>query len=187
VLQCALELEDYALTVIAPHMQVLGFLVADGAEVTPDDRRALDTFGHIVGLTLETVTGRLRLEHLASELRCMYTSGAALLHEALETPPALVSGPTSTLGLAYPGVEDKLSPAAAIDGLLTSREDDVVRLIVRGKSNREIAAELHLSVATVKWYVARALRKLGAPNRVQAVSRYLELTRGVSDPQKAHG
>lgn len=62
---------------------------------------------------------------------------------------------------AQPPVEQDLSP-------LTDRELEVLQLIVRDASNREIAAELHISVHTVKNHVHNILDKLGVDNRRDA-------------------
>jgi DNA-binding NarL/FixJ family response regulator len=57
----------------------------------------------------------------------------------------------------------------AVLSKLTSREQTVFAQLATGRSNREIAAELHLSEGTVKIHVGRILTKLGLRDRVQAV------------------
>lgn len=52
--------------------------------------------------------------------------------------------------------------------LLTARQEDVVRRIAQGRSNKEIALDLGLSPATVKSHVAQAMAAIGATNRTEA-------------------
>jgi DNA-binding NarL/FixJ family response regulator len=73
-----------------------------------------------------------------------------LIQEFAEAAPAIPVPP--------PGMDE-----------LTARELEVFKLVARGLSNAEIAAELIVSDTTVKTHVARMLMKLGLRDRVQAV------------------
>ncbi len=103
-----------------------------------------------------------------------------------DTPPAeivraieLVAGGD---GILSPAVARRLIEHVAAEGAgtearrgaarqrldaLTDREREVAEAIGQGKSNADIAAELYMSVATVKAHVTRVLSKLDADNRVQ--------------------
>lgn len=58
---------------------------------------------------------------------------------------------------------------------LTSREGEVLVLIGKGKTNRQIAEDLTLALSTVKWYARQIYSKLGVANRADAVSCALSL------------
>lgn len=57
---------------------------------------------------------------------------------------------------------------------LTSREMEVLELIVRGQSNKEIAASLKITEATVKSHINNILSKLGVTDRTQAATTALQ-------------
>jgi DNA-binding NarL/FixJ family response regulator len=67
----------------------------------------------------------------------------------------------------------------ATDDVLTAREIDVLRLIAKGKANKEIAGGLSLAEETVKVHVKNILAKLGVNDRTHAVT--VGLKRGIID------
>ncbi len=68
------------------------------------------------------------------------------------------------------GLTPPAQPQSQADKLgLTERERDVLRLIVVGRNNSEIASELYVSEATVKTHINHIFAKLGARDRTHAV------------------
>jgi DNA-binding NarL/FixJ family response regulator len=66
---------------------------------------------------------------------------------------------------------------------LTERETDVLRLLARGRANKEIARSLHIGEKTVKTHVSNILSKLGVQSRTQAALSAVQL--GLVQPEKA--
>tara|TARA_R110002096_G_scaffold431684_1_gene647281 strand:- start:106 stop:738 length:633 start_codon:yes stop_codon:yes gene_type:complete len=76
------------------------------------------------------------------------------------------------------GLEEKLEKRRTRDSL-SPRELDVVRLLVKGCSNKEIEVTLELSQSTVKHHLANAFTKLGVQDRTQAST--VAVKRGIVD------
>ena len=98
-------------------------------------------------------------EQLAAGIRVVATGDALLA-------PAITKRLIQEFAAGRPA-EPATPPASFED--LTARELEVFKLIARGLSNAEIAAELVVSETTVKTHVARLLMKLSLRDRVQAV------------------
>jgi DNA-binding NarL/FixJ family response regulator len=69
-------------------------------------------------------------------------------------------------------MDSSASSERSIDGL-TSREQQVLNHLAAGKTNIEIAAELHVSVHAIKYHLQHVFRKLGVTNRTEAVVAFL--------------
>jgi DNA-binding NarL/FixJ family response regulator len=69
---------------------------------------------------------------------------------------------------------ERVDAAARVDaagsGLLTPREVEVLRLVARGRSNRQIAQHLFLSERTAARHMSNILAKLQLPNRAAATA-----------------
>jgi DNA-binding CsgD family transcriptional regulator len=176
-----LGLEHFALGAVIPEKRVLALLLVARGDPPVDtaDRDAVHLFAHLVGLAVERLFLRVRMREMALELRHLIASAQATMKETLESPVALPVdyGAGPVFPAAYPAAESSV----ALEELLTARERQIAGHMVAGLSNRQIAAEMHLSPETVKGYVGRVLRKLGASNRVDAVTRYLRLASPAND------
>jgi DNA-binding NarL/FixJ family response regulator len=85
-------------------------------------------------------------------------------------PAADIARAVRMVGLGM-SMFDPQADAASAGPALTERERAVLALIATGATNREIAAELHLSPHTVKEHASGLYRKLEARNRADAVLR----------------
>jgi NarL family two-component system response regulator LiaR len=105
-----------------------------------------------IGYLLKNVSAT----ELASAIRSAHARRMTLSSEAAQ---ALVQSASQTV----PASDD-----------LTERERDVLRLMVDGLSNAEIAERLVVSPSTIKYHVGNIFTKLGVDNRVAAVSLALQ-------------
>ena len=143
----------------------------DGIEVT----RALAGPGVAAPLRVVIVTTFDLDEYVYGALRSgavgfiLKDAGPALLVEAVRaasTGEALIS-PSITVRLLQHLAPAKISKASRPAKRLSEREIEVIKAIARGRTNQEIAAELFISLSTVKSHVAGAQSKLGLRNRVE--------------------
>jgi DNA-binding NarL/FixJ family response regulator len=99
------------------------------------------------------VLKRVRPAELIEAVRVVASGESMLFPASTRRVIERFAAPTGTAAMPY----------------LTEREGDVLRLLVRGLSNGEIATDLFVSVETVKTHVASILTKLGVRDRTQAV------------------
>jgi DNA-binding NarL/FixJ family response regulator len=97
-------------------------------------------------------------------------AGPALLsqavHAAAEGDALIAPSITARLLGAFAGSGPGGPPPQPVDPL-TEREEQILAAVARGRSNAEIAAELYITLSTVKTHVASLMAKLGVRNRVE--------------------
>lgn len=95
-------------------------------------------------------------------------AGADLLVQAIHAAAngdALIA-PNITARLLAAFAEPSRTPTQPIDPL-TPREEEVLLAASKGRTNAEIAADLHISLSTVKTHLTSVMAKIGARNRVE--------------------
>jgi two-component system response regulator NreC len=155
----------------------------DGAEAA-ERIRAQDPRTRVVALTRHADQGYLRrlLRAGASAYVLKRTAADALIHAirivaagGTYVDPTLVGGLVSLVV----GTQDETGDRARRRIALTDREEEVLRLIAWGQSNKEVAGKLGLSVKTVESYKATALQKLQLRSRTD-ILRYALAERWLS-------
>jgi DNA-binding NarL/FixJ family response regulator len=120
----------------------------------------------------------------AGKVRSVLSSGADAVLTRLASPDELesavrkVAAGERVLAAAaltvLVGTESKAAHVSTSGHPLTLKEREVLDLLAKGFSNREIAAALVVSTATVKSHLSHIYEKLGAKNRQDAVGRAIE-------------
>ena len=101
------------------------------------------------------------------------------IHAAANGDALIAPSVTVRLLAAFADSHPASAPVQPIESL-TDREEEVLVTVAKGRTNAEIADELHISLSTVKTHVASLMAKLGARNRVEVAVWAFE-TRRVPD------
>lgn len=180
-----------ALLNVVDGLEVVGE-AADGVEAITQFRKHLPDIT-LIDLRLPRMSGvdviqRIRMETPHARLIVLTTyDGDEDIYRALQAGARayLLKGMTSeelitTIRAVHagkshipPAIAEKLAERMGTEDL-TPREFDVLEQIVHGKSNKEIAAELAISEATVKTHINSLLSKLGVTDRTQAATAAIQ-------------
>ena len=88
------------------------------------------------------------------------------VHAAAAGDALIAPSVTARLLARFAETRPEATPVQPIEPL-TEREEEVLVTVARGRTNNEIAAELYISLSTVKTHLASIMTKIGARNRVE--------------------
>ena len=164
---------SYVAAPLTIQSQVVGFIHGDRyfhrGETTNFDRDVISAFAEGLSLAIERSTMKARLENLRVGLRQL--AGEPSDNSGTTHPFESASALSRITPIA--STSTTASSAEELEERLTRRELEIVRYLANGETNARIAARLVLSEDTVKTHVKHILRKLGASNRAEAVSKWL--------------
>ena len=168
---------DFVAAPILLEGRVTGFLHGDrlstARSVTALDRETLWSFAQGFAQVFERAVLRRRLRTQRDEMRQVASWADTRTGELSDRAVDLAVDRAQ--GAGEPRAQAAVGSEAELRDLLTRRELDVLRLMVRGDTNAAIARALVVSEGTVKFHVKNILRKLRVANRAEATSRYLHL------------
>jgi len=173
----AWQSRSYVAAPIMPSGNVIGVLQADRHFQERDadelDRALLWAFAEGFGFAYQRTVLVERMRQQREQVRELVVSVDEILHELTDAAAAATSRERSD-GSGDVLAASEASPTPGYE-LLTPRELEVITLMAAGETNGGIGNRLALSPGTVKTHIKNILRKLGAANRAQAVSRFLTL------------
>ena len=176
-----------ALLKVAEGLEVVGE-AADGLEAIAQFRKYLPAVT-LIDLRLPKLGGVDAITRIRSEVpdarfivlttydgdediyRALKAGAKAYLLKGMSTEELIAAIRAVHAGKSHipPVIAERLAERMGVEEL-TPRELDVLEEIVHGKSNKEIAAELEISEATVKTHINSLLAKLGVTDRTQAAT-----------------
>lgn len=130
---------------------------------------------HQEDMALEWLEKALQLAAPQNHVRPFLSEGRSLVNLLTRTRSAAPQFVDFLLEHSREAEKPKAKEGDALLEQLSEQEMRVLKLIAAGKSNREIAEELVISVGTAKWHVHNVLQKLGVNNRAQAIIRARDL------------
>jgi DNA-binding NarL/FixJ family response regulator len=159
-----------------------------------DDEQAFHTISKIVRLPsnpkIVVLSAYKSIEYVMRALdvgATGYLTYASTSGEVLECAETVLSGDT----FVSPRIAAKLIASLRTAALrkaatrkmrLTLREEQIVALLRKGKTNREMAGELNLSEKTVKHYMTVLMQKLAARSRLEVVLALKDFDTSISEP-----
>jgi DNA-binding NarL/FixJ family response regulator len=170
--------EDESLELVAAgvdHDRLPALLAAEKPEVTIVNFGSLENAAELRKLHRRFPATRLIVlanRPTAMESRQMLAFGAtACLSKGSEARDVLHAIHLASRGLhVLPSIQDAPARAPGPDAL-TPREAEVMELLQTGKTNAEIANDLHVSVETIRSHARRIYRKLGVKTRRELLAR----------------
>ncbi|HEX4107739.1 MAG TPA: LuxR C-terminal-related transcriptional regulator [Solirubrobacteraceae bacterium] len=175
----------YVAAPIMPTGRVIGLLHGDiqgeRRPLTTADRDNIFTFAEGFGLIYERAVLLDRLRAQRDRVRETFDATGTLLDELCAAEVRLhrqereAAAVSETAGRMFNTARE-----TRLTALFTTRERDVLALMVEGATNGQIAERLVIAEGTVKSHVKHILRKLRASNRAEAISLCLQLR---NDPQ----
>ena len=153
-----------------PQIVLMDLLMPGGLDGIQTTRRLLERMPSVRVIALTASTDEARMMGVLRAGAVGYVRKDAEPETLLAAVRAVARGKT----YIDPYLAGKVARAAAPSDALTPREAEVLRQLVQGRSNKEIAEALTIAEETVKTHVGRVLSKLQAENRAQAIVQGLK-------------
>lgn len=168
---------------VRPDVAIIDFHLPDGTGAEAADRiRARSPSTAIVFLSADDSDEPLlaAIEAGASSYLLKAASGDEIVKAIRSAFAGEILIPAGTIARVLASHRDSVQQAQLLESL-TSRERQILALMIRGADNRAMAEELHISYATVRTHVRSILAKLGARSQLDAVGKAIRWGFGRDD------